>query len=79
MYPQKEFDEDAEDRMINEKIRVRESFQSTDHNKYKGRGVETLLSSLMLRHAFPQSTVDSNPFRVILNVLNVNISDSIVF
>lgn len=26
VYPQKEFDEDAEDRMINEKIRVRGSF-----------------------------------------------------
>lgn len=28
MYPQKEFDEDAEDRMINEKIRVRGSLQT---------------------------------------------------
>lgn len=27
VYPQKEFDEDAEDRMINDKIRVRIAFQ----------------------------------------------------
>ena len=34
VYPQKEFDEDAEDRMINEKIRVRRSrvpITSEDH------------------------------------------------
>lgn len=29
VYPQKEFDEDAEDRMINEKIRVRGLFHYT--------------------------------------------------
>lgn len=34
VYPQKEFDEDAEDRMINEKIRVRRSCRSTRPYRY---------------------------------------------
>lgn len=75
MYPQKEFDEDAEDRMINEKIRVRGSCQSTSPNSaltdlLYGRSCDSL-RSFMLRHDMPRA-LSYLIHIVIFNVLNLN-------
>ena len=70
VYPQKEFDEDAEDRMINEKIRVSGSCYNRSITCLAG--VVTQSSSFMLRQACPQGYVILNPFRVIYNILYLN-------
>ena len=58
VYPQKEFDEDAEDRMINGKIRVRAGCQSTIYGRicYSLPSVRPKHAQKAITHIVPSET-----------------------